>query len=123
MRVYLKAFFLFALAGAFVAAGGFLLNAEGGEKVVEVVIKGFAYRPAEITISPGQSVRWIHKDAAPHTVTSGVGKPDGKFDSGNMTVGASFTQTFTSPGTYSYYCAIHPFMKAKVVVKGAQGGY
>ncbi len=120
MRVYLKAFLLLVLIGAFMAGGGFLIDAEGREKadkVVQVVVEGFAFAPAEVTISPGQSVRWVNRDATPHTATSGDGKPDGKFDSGNIYKGASFSHTFTSQGSYLYYCALHPFMKAKVVVK------
>ncbi|HLB70810.1 MAG TPA: cupredoxin domain-containing protein, partial [Candidatus Methanoperedens sp.] len=79
---------------------------------VNVSIAGFAYNPAEITISKGTTVIWTQNDAANHTVTSDTGL----FDSGNLTTGQTFSLTFNEIGTFKYHCTIHPFMKGTVNV-------
>lgn len=81
-----------------------------------VMIKGYAFSPASLTIKAGDTVTWTNMDTAPHTVTVTSG-PE-KVNSGNLSKGESFTYTFTKPGTYSYYCAVHPDMKATLVVTG-----
>jgi len=55
----------------------------------------------------------VNNDNAAHTVTA----KDGSFDSGNMGSGSSYTHTFTTPGTYRYFCAYHSWMVGTVVVK------
>jgi plastocyanin len=84
---------------------------------VAVQIKSYAYTPAALTIKAGTKVTWTNYDTAPHTVTVDSGPV--KFNSPTLQKGDSFTYTFTAPGTYSYYCAVHPDMMAKVVVTGA----
>ncbi len=79
----------------------------------EVVIEGFAFTPATITIPAGTTVTWTNKDSAAHTVSS----RDDVFDSGNMRGGATFSYTFDRKGTFEYYCKIHPYMTAKVIVE------
>ncbi len=67
-----------------------------------------SYRPATITVPVGTTVTWTNNDSIQHTVTSGVpNSPSGLFDSGTLNTGQTFSFTFTSPGTYSYYCRIH----------------
>ncbi len=70
------------------------------------------YLPANLTVKVGTTVTWVNHDAAPHTVTSTTGA----FDSGNMPIVAVYKFTFTQPGTYSYYCTYHTWMKGSVVV-------
>jgi plastocyanin len=82
-----------------------------------VMIKGYAYSPAAPTVSVGDTVTWTNMDTAPHTVTVTSG-PE-KFNSGNLANGESYSFTFTKPGTYAYYCAVHPDMKATVTVTGS----
>jgi plastocyanin len=89
-------------------AGG---TAEAG--AAAVTIKGFAFDPASIEVAAGSTVTWTNQDSTAHTVTA----DDGSFESGNIANGASFSQTFNTPGTYAYHCSIHPNMKATVVVK------
>jgi plastocyanin len=79
----------------------------------EVSIAGFAFNPDKVEVSPGQTVRWVNNDAAPHTTTS----PDGRWDSGTLKTGQTYDLTFDSPGTYEYICKIHPSMSGKVVVR------
>ncbi|POM24798.1 Amicyanin precursor [Actinomadura rubteroloni] len=83
---------------------------------VVVHIKNYAFSPSALKVSAGQKVTWINDDSAPHTVTTTSGPK--KIDSGEMDKGASFSYTFTTAGTYSYYCAYHPDMKAAVTVSG-----
>ena len=79
-----------------------------------VEIKGFAFNPWEITVTKGTTVTWANKDSAPHTVTT-TNAPVA-FDSGRMSKGEQFSQTFDTAGTYEYYCSIHPNMRGKVIV-------
>src|SRR3989449_3576078 len=74
---------------------------------------GPLFPPANLTVTVGKTVTWLHQTTVTHTVTS-----DGSslFDSGFMPTGATFQFTFTMPGTYPYYCTVHPFMKGTVVV-------
>ena len=72
------------------------------------------YDPDNITVVIGvnNTVIWTNNDNEPHTVTA----TDGSFDSGNMNPGATFTHTFTTPGTYAYICTYHPWMRGYVTV-------
>jgi plastocyanin len=81
-------------------------------KTIDVAIKGFAFNPSSITISPGDTVKWTNMDSATHTVTGS------DFSSGNLKNGDSFEQTFTKPGTYNYHCSIHPSMQGIIIVQG-----
>ena len=77
-----------------------------------VAIQGFAFGPAAITVKPGTTVTWTQQDEDQHTVTAN----DGSFTSSPLVTGATYTHTFTAPGTYQYHCSIHPFMHGTVVV-------
>ena len=82
---------------------------------VEVSIQSFSFGPDEITVAAGTTVTWVNdEDAVPHTATS----EDGVWDSGTLQPGDSFSFTFDVPGTYPYFCAIHPSMTATIVVEG-----
>jgi plastocyanin len=86
--------------------------------VDHVRIKDFKYAPATITVAPGTTITWTNQDTAPHTATSGASpNADGVFDSGTITKAASRTVTVSKRGTFTYYCAFHPFMKATVIVR------
>jgi plastocyanin len=90
----------------------------GPEPEFDVAIEGYAYTPAEITISLGSAVTWYNKDPDIHTVTA----QEGTFDSGNMARGDTFSYTFEEIGTFEYYCIPHPYMTAKVIVEESAGG-
>ena len=78
-----------------------------------VDIKDFQYGPSELTVSLGTRVTWTNHDEEPHTITSATGA----FSSTGLSHDETFTQTFTRPGRYAYFCALHPQMKAVVVVR------
>ena len=80
-----------------------------------VRIANLAYDPATITVPAGSTVTWSNDDVTPHTVTA----LDGQFDSGIFDPGASFSFTFSEPGTFAYQCLLHPTMQGSVVVEDA----
>ena len=73
------------------------------------------YAPDTITVVIGvnNTVVWTNDDSMPHTVTA----TNKLFDSGNMNQGSTFSFTFTTPGTYTYGCSYHSWMKGTVIVK------
>jgi plastocyanin len=79
-----------------------------------VSIIDFAFQPSYVEIPAGGSVSWYNAGGAPHTVTSS----SGAFDSGTISPGGGYGVTLTAPGTYTYYCAIHPSMGGTIVVTG-----
>ncbi len=81
---------------------------------VSVKIDNFNFGPATITIPVGTTVTWINNDDVPHVVTSDDNK---MFKSKPLDTDDRFSFMFTKPGTYNYYCAIHPKMTAKIVVE------
>lgn len=98
----------FVTAVALVLAGLALATAPA-----RVEIKDFRYGPAELTVPAGAAVTWTNHDEEPHTITSATGA----FGSTGLSHDETFTQTFTRPGRYAYFCALHPQMKAIVVVR------
>lgn len=98
---------LLALA---LAPGG---TARGATHTVDIV--DFAFSPATLTITAGDTVTWTNLDAIEHTATS----TSGAFDSGLLGQGQSFSLTFTTPGTYDYLCTPHPTMTGQIVVVAA----
>ncbi|ODR25614.1 cupredoxin domain-containing protein [Mycolicibacterium porcinum] len=77
-----------------------------------VSIDNFAFMPATLTVHRGDTVTWTNHDEEPHTVAAG----DGSFRSPGMDANATFSFTFTNPGSYDYICSIHPMMHGTVVV-------
>ena len=92
-----------------------------------VDIKLIAYRPAKLTVTAGATVTWNQMDAGTHTITSGTvaqgasgvtEQPDGMFASGEIATGKKYTHMFAKPGTYKYFCEIHPAtMTGEITVK------
>jgi plastocyanin len=79
---------------------------------IRATIQNFAFSANPITIAPGSTVTWTNRDGAPHTVTA----DDGSWGSGTLRQGGTYSHVFTSPGSYTYYCAVHPSMRGTVVV-------
>jgi plastocyanin len=80
-------------------------------KNLDVTIDNFSFSPATITIPTGTAVRWTNRDDIPHTVASDL------FKSKALDTDQTFSYTFTKPGTYTYFCSIHPKMTAKIIVQ------
>ena len=75
-------------------------------------IDNFTFAPARLTVKAGATVTWRNEDDIPHTVTSTTQL----FKSKALDTEDSFSFTFTEPGTYQYFCSLHPRMTATVVV-------
>lgn len=86
---------------------------EAGADEIVADMSGNAFVPGELTITVGDTVTWTNSDTVPHTVTSDDGGP---LDSGIIDGGGSWSYTFTEPGTYSFYCEVHPSMQGTVTV-------
>jgi plastocyanin len=80
---------------------------------VAVKIDNFSFGPQTLTVAPGTTVTWTNNDDVPHTVVS----DDKVFKSKALDTDDKFSYTFDKPGTYNYFCSVHPKMTAKVVVK------
>lgn len=88
------------------------INSNSNVQIVNM--QNINFVPAELTITKGTTVRWVNKDAVPHTATS----DQNLFDSGNMNPNATFDFTFTNTGTYNYHCQYHaPHMVGKIIVQ------
>ena len=99
----------FALAGSATVAA----SESASAPTAEVKIDNFSFGPQTITVAAGTTVTWTNRDDIPHTVAS----TDGVFKSKVRDTDEKFSFTFDKPGTYPYYCTIHPKMTGKVVVQ------
>ena len=77
------------------------------------------YDPSSVTISAGGTVTFVNSDTAPHTATSGnaTDGPDGLWDSSLLMIDMSYSVTLDNPGTYDYFCMVHPWMQGIVIVE------
>lgn len=82
---------------------------------VEVKIDNFSYSPSAVTVKAGTQVTWTNRDDIPHTVVSSDN--GNAFKSKTLDTDEKFSFTPTKPGTYSYFCSIHPKMTARIVVQ------
>ena len=85
----------------------------GAASSAAVGIEKFKFTPPALTVPVGTTVTWINHDEETHTITSA----NGAFGSTGLGLDDTFAQTFTRPGRYEYFCALHPRMKAIVIVK------
>jgi plastocyanin len=97
---------LFALAGE--------MKDPGTAKGNKIEIKDFAFNPQTLTVKSGEKVTWINRDEEPHTVVS-VEKQFKK--STALDTDQEFTITAGAPGTYTYFCSVHPKMTGTIVVE------
>ncbi|MDV3277154.1 MAG: cupredoxin domain-containing protein [Nitrososphaerales archaeon] len=82
-----------------------------------VTIANYGFYPRTLTVSNGTTVTWVNMDFVQHTVTSGSEQaPTGLFDSHELNHMQAFSYTFSTPGTYTYYCDVHPDMTGTIVV-------
>jgi len=92
------------------APGASSAPAASGE---QVTISDFKFAPETVTVSAGTTVTWTNADSTQHTATA----DDGSFDSGVLAQNATYSETFDTPGTYTYHCTIHPNMVGTVTVQ------
>lgn len=91
-------------------------RASGGQARRHVVeIAGFAFRPARLSVAPGDTVVWVNRDIVPHTATDSAGT----WDSGALGPGATWSLVPSAEGELAYLCALHPSMKGRLIVRRA----
>jgi len=83
-------------------------------EVQAVSIDNFTFAPATLAAEVGTPILWTNKDDIPHTVVD----TKGRFKSKVLDTDDKWSYTFTEPGTYDYFCSIHPHMTGRVVVHG-----
>lgn len=80
----------------------------------QVEIRNFAFAPNTMTVAAGTRVVWTNRDEEPHVVTS-AGKQFAS--SPALDTSDTYAVTFSRPGTYAYYCSIHPMMVGTIIVQ------
>jgi 3',5'-cyclic-AMP phosphodiesterase len=83
-----------------------------GGRAAQVVADNFSFAPARAAVAAGSTVTWTNRDDVPHNIVS----TDQKFKSPVLDTDEQFSHTFDKPGTYRYFCSIHPKMTGQVVV-------
>jgi amicyanin len=83
------------------------------KRTVRTGMKNLNYLQSRLQVTVGTTVEWKNNDPLPHSVTA----VDKSFNSGLINPGKTYSHTFTTPGTYNFFCTPHPFMKGVVVVK------
>jgi plastocyanin len=78
-----------------------------------VTIDNFTFAPPALTIAVGTTVKWLNRDDIPHTVV----EKNKSFRSKALDTDDSYSFTFSTPGTFDYFCSLHPHMVAQVIVK------
>lgn len=102
-------------------AGG--TAAENGSQLLPAAltihIKDFKFAPTPATIHAGDRVTFVNDDDEAHTATA----DQGSFDSQGLDGGGTWQHVFAKPGTYKYFCELHPYMKAAIVVLPSRGSH
>jgi plastocyanin len=119
LRTAISAALIGAAVGSVLAGGVLLAQAQSpAGKAVAVSIDNFTFNPPTLTVKAGTTVTWTNKDDIPH----GIAATDNKFQrSQALDTDNSYSFTFTTPGSYQYFCYIHPHMTGTIVVEAATG--
>ena len=96
------------------AFAGEMKDADGATKESKIEIKDFAFNPQMLTVKSGDKITWINRDEEPHTIAS-VEKQFKK--STALDTDQEFTITAGAPGTYTYFCSVHPKMTGTIIVE------
>ena len=106
-----------ASLGAVLAAALFFVPSLALAADAEVKIDNFTFNPPRLVVKAGTTVTWNNADDIPHTVVAS-GKA---FRSKTLDTDDKYTFTFTTPGTYEYFCSLHPHMTGSIVVEAVTG--
>ncbi len=99
------------MSGASTVPGGSTPSAASSGPVT---IKSYAYAPPSLTVASGTTVRFNNEDPTNHTATA---SDMSSFDTGTLAKGKTASVTLSKPGTFTYFCRFHPFMKGTIIVK------
>ena len=117
MRSVLAAAVFGAVVGSGLAGG--VLVARAASPATAISIDNFTFTPQTVTVKAGTTVSWTNKDDIPH----GIAATNNAFTrSKALDTDDSFSFTFTTPGSYQYFCYVHPHMTGTIVVEAASGG-
>jgi plastocyanin len=116
LRPVIASIALGAVTGSLLAAGVLLARADGPASAVS--IDNFTFGPPSLTVKAGTTVTWTNRDDIPH----GIASSNNAFaKSQALDTDESYSFTFSTPGTYQYFCYIHPHMVGTIVVQAASG--
>ena len=101
------------VVGAMLAFGTVAAQDATKKDANEITIDNFTFTPKELTVAVGTTVRWVNHDDIPHTVV----EKNTTFRSKALDTDDSYSFTFTSAGTFDYFCGLHPHMVGQVIVK------
>lgn len=110
--------FAVSLAASATAAVAAQTDVQPLPSVVTVHIKNFKFDPTPVKIHSGDRVTFVNDDSEAHTATA----DDKSFDSEGLDTAGTWQHVFAKPGTYNYFCELHPYMKATIVVLPAPVG-
>ncbi len=99
--------------GAMLAFGAVAAQDATKKDANEITIDNFTFTPKELTVAVGTTVRWVNHDDIPHTIV----EKTTTFRSKALDTDDSYSFTFTSAGTFDYFCGLHPHMVGQVIVK------
>jgi plastocyanin len=88
-------------------------SGETNASPLQVQVDNFTFGPETLTVPVNSTVTWVNKDDVPHVIAS----TDGLFKSKALDTDDKYSYTFTKPGTFNYYCTIHPRMTGKIIVQ------
>lgn len=88
------------------------IGQEANSSSTEVKVDNFAFAPQTLTVQANSTVTWVNKDDVPHVIAS----DQGVFKSKALDTDDKYSFTFTKPGTYTYFCSLHPKMTGTIVV-------
>jgi amicyanin len=115
MRAVMTAGAVGAIVGAALAGGVLVAGAQA--RTGAVTIDNFTFNPQNLTVKAGTTVTWTNKDDIPHAIAA----VDKQFKSKVVDTDNSYSFTFATPGTYAYFCSLHPHMTGTIVVEAATG--
>ena len=99
--------------GAMLAFGTVAAQDATKKDANEITIDNFTFTPKELTVPVGTTVKWLNHDDIPHTIV----EKKTTFRSKALDTDDSYSFTFTSVGTFDYFCGLHPHMVGQVIVK------
>jgi plastocyanin len=112
-RGLIVALVLGPVMGAMLALGAVAAQDATKKDANEITIDNFTFTPKELTVAVGTTVRWVNHDDIPHTIV----EKKTTFRSKALDTDDSYSFTFTSAGTFDYFCGLHPHMVGQVIVK------
>jgi plastocyanin len=103
---------------AVIGIAAFLLLAAVPARAEDAAVKigNFTFGPQDLKVKSGTTVTWTNEDDIPHTVVS-----PNNYRSKVLDTDGTYSFTFTTPGTYKYFCSLHPHMTGTIVVEAATG--